>query len=175
MSTPRDPRRPSSVEYDAFYTIYVDQVPDGDVVDFMSEQLDEALALFGSVSADKANYRYAPEKWSIKELLGHILDTEWIFTYRALRFARGDGTALAGMDQDVFVAGSNFGDRGLRSLVDEFRNLRSANLILFDSFDEEIMVRAGTAADCPFTVRSMLFVLAGHAQHHLEVLRGHYL
>ncbi|MFT5291240.1 MAG: hypothetical protein ACI82F_003319 [Planctomycetota bacterium] len=175
MSTPRDPRRPGSAEYDAYYTTYVDQVPDGDVVDFMSEQLEEALALFGDLPADKANFRYAPDKWSTKELIGHILDTEWVFTYRALRFARGDRTALAGMDQNALIAGSNFGDRGLRSLVDEFRNVRSANLILFDSFDEEIMVRAGLASGCHFTVRSMLFVQAGHVQHHLEVLRERYL
>ena len=168
-------RRPAPDEYADFYETYVSKVPDGDVVGFLRAQLDEALALFGDIPAERGDYCYEPGKWSIKQLLGHIVDTEWVFTYRALRFARGDETPLPGIEQNLLVEGGNFASRELADLIAEFRSIRTANLILFDSFDEAILDRRGTASGCSFTVRAQLFITAGHVQHHLGVLRERYL
>jgi hypothetical protein len=175
MIATREAHRPSTEDYDAFYETYVSKVPDGDVVGFLRAQMGAALELYRGIPEEKGDFRYAPEKWSTKELIAHVTDAEWVFTYRALRFARGDETPLIGMDQDVFVRGSKLGDRDLAGVVDEFEAVRAANLLLFESFDEEVMCRRGSASGCRFTVRSMLFVIAGHMQHHLGVLRERYL
>ncbi|MDF1838216.1 MAG: DinB family protein, partial [Planctomycetota bacterium] len=107
MSQARESGRPTAQEYAPYYDAYVQRVPPGDIVATLTEQLASASALLESIPPDKAHFRYAPGKWSINELIGHLLDTEWTFTYRALRFARGDQTALAGIDQDVLVAGGD--------------------------------------------------------------------
>lgn len=175
MQNQRDPRPPSRSEYADFFHGYVQTTPPGEIVQVLREQLESALTLLRRIAPDQGTFRYAEGKWSINELLGHMLDTEWVFTYRALRFARGDSSPLVGMDQDVFVAGAKFDARETSSLIEEFRHVRSANIVLFESFDESVMVRKGIASDCPFTVRSMLHILAGHAQHHLNVLEARYL
>ncbi|MCP5024447.1 MAG: DinB family protein [bacterium] len=174
MQNARDARQPARSEYADCYHGYVQSAPSGEIVQVLRDQRESTLQVFGQIPPDKGAYGYADGKWSINELIGHMLDTEWIFTYRALRFARGDTSPLVGMDQDEFVAGANFDDRELSSLIAEFAHVRAANVTLFESFDESVMQRKGTAFDCPFTVRSLLHIIAGHTQHHLNVLLERY-
>ena len=174
MSRP-ERRRPQSSEYAEYYDLYIRRVPDGDIIDIMRQQLATCLDLFESIPEERAEFRYAPDKWTTKEVIGHIIDVEWVFTVRGLRMARGDQTPLPGMEQDDFVAGANFGERSLSHIVNEFRHLRSANIALFESMSEEILDRTGMASDCRFSVRSIPYILAGHATHHLGMLKEKYL
>lgn len=166
---------PSRGEYNEFYQGYIDQVPDGEIVDVLRSQQHRMKDLLSSFPESRVDYRYAEGKWSAKEVVGHIVDTEWIFTYRALRMARNDSTPLAGMDQNEVMEGANFDDRTLQSLMDEFDHLRSASIVLFSSFDEKIRSRLGTASGFSFTVRALLYIIAGHAEHHMRVLNERYL
>ena len=169
------PQRPARDEYDAFYETYVSKVPEGNVLDLLHQQTTRALALFESISPELENFRYAEGKWSTKEVIGHLVDTEWVFTTRALRIARGDTTPLPGVDQDVLIAGADFDQRPLASLIEEFRHLRGANSTLFRSLSPEAVARRGTASDCPISVRGLLYIVVGHVEHHLGVLRERYL
>ena len=168
-------RRPASDEYFEYYDTYIRPVPDGDIIDILKEQLASSGACFQAIPEEKTNFRYAPGKWSTKEVIGHLIDAEWIFTSRALWFARGDRQPLPGMDQNDFMAGANFGERELSSLIEEYRHLRMAGVTLFDSFSEEILDRRGTASGYDFTVRSFAYIIAGHERHHLQVLKERYL
>jgi len=169
------PRRPGADEYHEFFAGYVALVPDGDILDILRDQLAEVLELLSAVPPERHDFAYAPGKWSLKQVFGHIIDGEWVFTYRALRFSRGDTSALAGMDQDVFMDGSNYAERRLDDMLREFEQLRQASLTLFESFSPEMLGRAGVASDLRFTVRALLYFNAGHAAHHLGVLRDRYL
>ena len=167
--------RPSTGEYASYYAQYVEQVPEGDLLAVLERQRDETLALLAELPADKQTHRYAAGKWSVKELVGHVLDTERVFTYRALRMARGDATPLPGFDQDVFVAGADFDARDWQGLLDEFQSVRASTLSLLGSLSEENLVREGRASDSPFTPRALFCVLTGHEVHHRRVLRERYL
>lgn len=167
-------RRPAEGESDPYYRGYIDQVPQGDYFALSRRQLDDTCRLLESLPPERQDFRYAPGKWSVKQVLGHILDTEWVFSYRAMCMARGDTTPLPGMDQDRFAAGANHADRSMDSLLSELRHLRTANLSLFESFDDAILDRVGNASGCDFTVRSILFIIAGHERHHVRVLREKY-
>jgi len=158
-----------------YFRQYTDLVPDGDIVTLLRAQLQESLALLSTVSEEKACERYAPGKWSLKEVLGHVIDMEWTFTYRAMRFARGDSTPLSDVDQDLLIAGAQFEDRSLSSMVLEFGQLRAADTTLFESLSDEALTRVGVASEREFTVRSLLYVIAGHELHHMQVLRERYL
>ncbi len=174
MPTSRDPRPPAPEEYDPFYQGYVSRVPTGDIVQTLERQADDFLLRLGRVPEERETFRYAPGKWTVKEIAGHVIDAEWVFTYRALRFARGDRAPLVGLDQDEFMAGANFDQRRLGDLLEEFEHLRGASQALFRSFDDALLDRRGRASDCDFSVRSMLYVIAGHADHHLDVLERLY-
>ena len=167
-------RRPITTEYYKYYDRYVSMVPEGEIIEILREQLTSAESFFGDIPPDKADYRYQPEKWSIKEVFGHVIDVEWVFSYRALRFARGDQPSLPGIEQDDLVAGANFDSRDLTSLCEEFKHLRSANILLFDSFDEKIMDRVGSASGFQFSVRSILYIIAGHLNYHIGIIRERY-
>jgi len=167
-------RRPEPDEYFEYYGGYVNRVPDANIIDVLRNQLAAIPAFLEGVSPEKSEFSYAPGKWSVKEVLGHVVDVEWVFTYRALRIARGDKTPIAGMEQDEFMAGANFKNRGMDGMLEEFRHLRTANLKLFESFDDDILGRTGTASGCDFTVRAILYIIAGHADHHMTVLKERY-
>lgn len=137
--------------------------------------MEETCQLLSGLDRARQQHRYAPGKWSLNEVVGHVLDTEWIFLNRILRFARGDQTPLPGMEPDDFAAGSNHHERSIDSLLQELRHLRLAALALFRSFDEAILGRQGTASGVDFTVRALIFIVAGHERHHVEVLRRKYL
>ena len=166
--------RPNADEHDPYYAKYIALVPDGDLLALLSAQIEETCNLLKNVPESKAAYRYAPGKWSIKEVVGHLSDTERIFSYRALRFARADVTPLPGFEQDDYVKAANFEARQLAELVNEFRAVRRATVALFKSFDEEALRRRGLASGKPISVRALAYNVAGHELHHVEILRTRY-
>lgn len=167
--------RPDKSEYPVYCEGYVARVPAGDIVDTLASQLAETLALFRNIPEARGDYSYAEGKWSVKEVIGHITDGERILAYRALRFARGDATPLAGYEQDDYVRGGGFDKRSLKDLTDEFETARRATISLFSSFDGEAWSRRGVANENEMSVRAVAYVLAGHERHHLEILRTRYL
>lgn len=167
--------RPNPDEYGAFYTGYIGRVPEGaDVFALMEQQPTDLRALLRGVTDEAASARLTPTEWSIKEVLGHICDTERVFSYRAMRVARGDTTPLPGFDQDDYVNATNFNARSLVSLLDEFAALRQANLLTFRPLTEAELIRRGTASSNPITPRALLFMMAGHVLHHVESLKANY-
>ena len=168
-------RRPSPEEYDHHYAGYVRTVPDGSILDFLETRRDELVGLLDSVPADLETYRYAPGKWSLREVVGHVTDTERVFAYRTLAIARGDTTPLPGMFQDDYAAAAPHANRPLSDLVHEFVTVRNATLSLVRSFGPEIADRRGTASGWPVTVRALVWIIAGHERHHAYVLADRYL
>jgi hypothetical protein len=171
----QDKRRPSPNEYFEFYHRYVSLVPDGDIIDILRDQLQKTQDLIALIPDDKGDFRYAPGKWVIKEVFGHIIDVEWVFIYRAVRFARGDKTPLPGIDENKLMTGANFVERSMKSMAEELRHLRLAGIEFFHSLSESILDRPGIASDCRFTVRSIPYIIAGHELHHVRVIKERYL
>lgn len=167
--------RPASDEYAPYYGRYTGLVPEGNMLSILTQQLESTLQVLGGIDEEKANYRYAPDKWSIKQVVGHLVDSERIFAYRALRIARGDKTPLPGMDQDDFVNGANFDEQTLADLATEFELVRLSSIQFFRSLREDAWERRGTANDNEVSVRALAFIIAGHEAHHLNVLRERYL
>lgn len=166
---------PEKDEYAEFYANYVSLASETDVVSALQSQIGEMRSLLTDVSAEKENFRYADGKWSIKELLGHIIDGERVFSYRALRISRGDQTPLAPFDENDYVAASNFGAAGFADLIEEFSLLRASNVLLFKNLSDEAWLRRGTASDAIVSVRALAFIMVGHVSHHQNVLRTRYL
>lgn len=166
--------RPQAGEYNPYYERYISLVGSDDVVGLLEKQAPETAALFKSFSA-QADFRYAPGKWSVKEMLGHVNDTERIMAYRALRIARGDQTPLAGFEQDDYIRDGNFGQRTLADLIDEFTDVRKATLSLFRHLDAEAGARRGTANGDAISARALAYIIAGHELHHRRVLTDKYL
>lgn len=167
--------RPEASEYAPYYDTYVSKVPDGNILQVLSSQIDETMALLGTLSEEHADYRYAPGKWSIKEVIGHMSDTERVFAYRALRFSRNDTTPLPGFEQEPFTEAANFSDRTLTDLLDEFRTVRQSTIHLFTGMSEAMMMRTGTASQAAISVRALAYLIAGHERHHVGILRARYL
>ena len=167
--------RPQTTDYLPYYERYVSLVPEGDVLDTLAGQLDSTLALLRSIPEERAGFRYAPDKWSIKELVGHVIDTERIFAYRALRFARNDQTHLSGFEQDDYIRNANFDQCRLSDLADEFEHVRRGNLLMLRHLDDAAWDRRGVANDAEVSVRALAFIMAGHELHHMNVLTGKYL
>lgn len=167
-------RRPGADEYAPFYAGYVGQVPDGDVVEQLERQLATGLDLFGGLSEPRLDHRYAPGKWSVRQVIGHVVDAERLFSFRALAFARGDAAAQPGMDQEEWMAGAGFERRSRESLLAEYEHLRRANLALFSCLDEAAFERRGVASGNAFTVRALVWIVAGHELHHRRVLGARY-
>ena len=167
--------RPASNEYAPYYDRYIKLVPDGPIVDTLRRQIAETTALLGALPESKGDHRYGPGKWSVKEVLGHVIDSERVFSYRALRFARGDEATLPGFDQDLYVPAGAFGRRTLRSLIGEFGTVRAATLLLYENLDEAALSRSGIAAEFRMSVRALAWTIAGHERHHVGVLRERYL
>lgn len=166
---------PQAGEYNPYYHEYIRRVPAGDVLAFMAQQHAETLALLRGVSEEQASARPAPEEWNIKEIIGHLSDTERIFSYRALRFGRGDETELSGYYQNPYVENGHFAARSLADLLDEFTAIRQATLFLFRNFTNADTARVATAGGNPISVRALIYIVAGHEHHHLESIRTVYL
>jgi hypothetical protein len=169
------PARPDASEYAPFYEKYVTLVPEGDVIVTLSRQFADTRALLDTVPEEKADGRYEPDKWSIKELVGHLIDGERVFAYRALRFARGDETPLPGFEQDDYVRAANFDTRTLRSLVNEFEHVRASTVLMLQGLDDSAWQRRGKANDSEVSVRAIAHIIAGHEAHHMNIIRTRYL
>lgn len=167
--------RPEQTEYLPYYEKYVTLVPAGDIIETLRRQHEETLALLGGLDEAQGNHAYEPGKWSVKGVVGHVIDSERIFAYRALRFARGDQTPLPGYDQDEYGRAANFDARTLADLVAEFASVRAATLALFRSLADEAWSRRGTANNAEVSVRALAHIIAGHELHHVQVLRERYL
>lgn len=168
-------RRPDPTEYEEYYQTYTSRVPDGDVLDILEKQVADTVSALALVEPARETFRYAPDKWSVREVVGHLIDTERLFAYRALSFARGCSDPLPSMEQDEWAVVSNAHDRPLADLAAEFAAVRRANVLMFRGFDDETWLRRGTASGFEFTVRSFPWILAGHELHHLQVLKDRYL
>jgi hypothetical protein len=166
--------RPASDEYPAAFGRYVERVPGGELLLLLERQRAQTAALLGGLSPEQGRFRYAPGKWSVTEVVGHLADAERVFAYRALRFARGDATPLPGFDEQAWMPAAGFARRPLADVLDEYGAVRAASLALFRSLDAESAARAGLANGQRVTVRALGYVIAGHELHHRAVLRERY-
>ncbi len=168
-------QRPTGDEYAPYFDRYIAKVNPGDVVRQLEAQSSATIELLRSIPEERGGHRYADGKWSIREVVGHICDSERVFVYRAMRFARGDDTPLAGFDENAFVANSRLDTRTLASLIAEFDAVRMASVAFFDSLDAGEWMRRGLANDREMSVRALAWTTAGHELHHREILRTRYL
>ncbi len=166
---------PDPSEYDSFYADYVAEAGDIPVLDQLAVQLEDTVRLLQPLSEQQAGYRYAAGKWTVREVVGHVIDTERVFASRALHFARRDPAPLPGFDQDPYVAQALSDERPLRSLLAELEAVRRSTLALFRSFPTDAWDSRGMADGVEFTVRAVLFIIAGHELHHRRVLEERYL
>lgn len=166
-------KRPSNGDYAPFYAGYIKNVPD-DVIKALEDQLYLTNTFFKAIPADKIDYRYAEGKWSIKEIVGHLIDNERIMSYRALSISRNETQSLPGFDENDYIRESNYSKRNYYDIVDELRKVRESNLPMFKSFSEEILDRRGVANNSEVTVRALLFIIAGHEIHHINIVKERY-
>ena len=167
--------RPELGDYAPYYENYIKLVEDGDILKILNDQSKRTQDVLNSFSEHRGNFRYADGKWTVKEVVGHLLDTERVFAYRALCIARAEKKSLPGFDQDDYVKEGNFNRRELFELNYEFRLLRESNLLLFRSFTPEMLIKKGFANETSVTVLAILFMIAGHEKHHMKVLREKYM
>ena len=167
--------RPVEGEYLPYYEKYIALVPDGDVVSLLEEQMVETQSLLRALPASVATYRYAPGKWSVNELIGHVIDSERIFAARALRFARNDPTPLPGFEQDDYVRNSNFDEYPITELASEWESVRRSTVFLFKHLEDAAWMRRGIANNAEVSVRALAYIIAGHELHHREILSTRYL
>lgn len=176
VSSMSSSHRPAAGQYNAYYDTYIRLVPEGsDPLVQLQQQPQELRRLVGSLTDEQAHFAYASGKWTIKEMLVHVIDTERIFAYRALRIARGDQQPLAGFDQDEYVPNSGANERSLESILKEYDAVRAATLSLFESFQPAAYDRMGVASGFPVSVRALAYILPGHEAHHLHILQERYL
>jgi uncharacterized protein YciI len=168
------PGRPEASEYAGYASIYVDLVEGGDILRAFAAQQADVMSL-RSLSEEAAGKSYAPGKWTVNEVLGHVTDTERIFSYRALCVARGDATPLPGFEQDDYMKGSKFNSCSVPALLEEFRAVREATLAMYANLPKEAWSRRGTVNNYSATVRGLAFTSAGHERHHMKILRERYL
>jgi hypothetical protein len=166
--------RPAADESAPFYHGYIAQVPGEQVGEYLEAQLHEVERLLAPLDDAAARFRYAPEKWSVKEILGHLCDTERIFSYRLLRIARGDATPLPGFDENAYVPPAEFDGRPLPELVREFRAVRSSTSALVEGLPAAAWERRGQASGKTISTRALAYIMVGHVTHHLGVLRERY-
>jgi hypothetical protein len=167
--------RPEETEYLPYYGKYISLVPDADILSQMSEQAEATQALLRGIPEAQGGFRYAPGKWSIRELVGHLIDTERIFAYRALRFSRNDRTPLSGYEQDDYIRNASFDDYPLTELAAEFESVRRSSIFLFKHLTQEAWTRRGVANESEASVRALAYIIAGHELHHMNILRHTYL
>jgi len=167
--------RPDRSEAAPYYFNYIDRVPGDDIRDVLRGQEEEVTAFARVISEERSRRRYAADKWSIRQVLGHINDCERLFVGRAFWFARGFETPLPSFDQDVAMAAARCDERSWNSHVEEFVRVRGATRAFFDDLPAEAWVRRGLASGNPFTVRALAYLTAGHVIHHLDIVRTRYL
>jgi hypothetical protein len=166
--------RPAKGDYNEYYQGYIDLIKGEDIFRILIEQNLESQNVLNSFSESKGNYSYANGKWTIKEVIGHMMDVERIFAFRALAIARGETKPLPGMDQDLYVKNGYFNKRQLFDLIYEYRLVRESNILLFGSFDKSVLNNRGIASGYEVTVLALMYMTAGHEKHHLKVLLERY-
>lgn len=166
--------KPDASEHAAYFSRYIDLVPEGDVLGALRMQIEGTLGELRSFSAAESLRSYAEGKWSLREVVVHLSDTERIFSYRALRFARGDRTPLAGFDQGEYILPGGFDALDWGGLIDEFGAVRRSSLFLFEGLDAAAWARSGIASGHEISVRAIAYILAGHERHHLRIIREQY-
>jgi hypothetical protein len=167
--------RPKADEHLSYYSTYIDKVPDGDIVDILERQTGEMIAFLQSIPESRFDFQYAPDKWTPRQIVGHLGDGERVFQYRAFRFSRADQTPVAGFDENPYVANAPFTRVSMPDLISELEHLRRASVHLFRNLDAEAMGRRGTANGAEITVRALAFIIAGHTTHHMQILKDRYL
>lgn len=167
--------KPAKSEFLPYYERYISLVPEGDVVATLSTQIAETLALLRGLPTSVSTYRYAPDKWTVNEVVGHMIDSERIFAIRALRFSRNDPNPLPGFEQDDYVRNSTFDSYPLSELASELEAVRQATVFLFKHMDEQAWTRRGIANNAEVSVRALAYIIAGHELHHREILTSRYL
>jgi uncharacterized damage-inducible protein DinB len=167
--------RPTKSEAAEYYFTYIDQVRGGDINAVLATQLEESSAQFSGISEDKSLYRYAPEKWSIRQVLNHISDTERSFAFRALWFGRNFSTPLPSYDQNIAASAAEADRISWAAHLEEFRNVRQSTISLFANMPSEGWMRSGIASDNLFTVRALAYIIEGHYAHHVRILGERYL
>ena len=167
--------RPKEDEFNPYYAGYIGRLPgDTDVLDALERQRAAMMKFVGSLGDEKANYRYGPDKWTVKEVIGHLIDAERVFSYRAMRIARNDTTPLPGFDEKAYVPAGEFHRRTLKDLGDEYDHVRRATIALARSMTPEMHARQGTANANPISVRALFWITAGHERHHWAILAERY-
>jgi len=168
-------RRPTQKEYSPYYQGYINQVSSDDFLEVLEMGLINSVKFFEKIPIDKWDFKYAPDKWSVKEVLVHILDAERVFAYRALRVARNDMTPLPGFDENEYVPNSNAKNRTPQSIMEEYKALRASTIFLFKNFNSDQMDRVGTASNHPISPLALGFITAGHEVHHINIIKERYL
>ncbi|MEM9820426.1 MAG: DinB family protein [Bacteroidota bacterium] len=168
-------QRPTTQASSSYFKRYIDQVEGNDILKALLEQKANTLQFAQDLPGDKWEWAYAPNKWTIKEVMIHLIDTERVFAYRALRFARHDQTPLPGFEQDDYVIGARASQRSVASVLREYQAVRAASLALFESLDEAAMLNIGTASNSPFSPLALAYVIAGHELHHMKIIQERYL
>lgn len=166
--------RPQNGDFNPYYDRYISLIDDN-VINVLKTQLQLSIEFLNGIDEEKGSYSYAEGKWTIKEVLGHVIDTERVMAYRALSFARNEKQSLPGFEQDDYVSNGNFDSRSIKVLIDEFRLVREANIKLFESFDKDILHRRGIVSENEVTVLALIFIIAGHEKHHMKILKERYL
>jgi uncharacterized damage-inducible protein DinB len=164
-----------SEDYNPFYQTYIDVLGDVELMDMLRRQLKNFPEFLESLPDEKLGYAYAEGKWTIAEVLVHVLDAERVFQYRALRFMRGDKTPLPGFDQDIFVPNSNADRRTKESIIEEYKVIRRSTIALYSNMNGQSLQRKGVASDSPMSVAALGFIICGHQKHHRNVIRERYL
>lgn len=167
--------RPTEIEHPLYFKHYIDQVAEVNAFAALEKAAGETVEFFESIPEERWDHRYAVGKWTLKESIIHLLDTERIFTYRALRIARNDGTPLPGFEQDDYVAYYNADKRSPASIIQEYKAVRTATLELFRNLTDEDLLRTGTAGNMPISVRALAYMIAGHERHHIVLTKEKYL
>jgi hypothetical protein len=167
--------RPTATEAAPYYFNYIDRIQDQNILHALEAQLDEVMPVLHRISEEKSLHRYAPDKWSIRQMWNHVNDAERIFLFRALWFARGLPGALPSFEQDIAVAAANCDGFCWKNYVEEFHEIRVATIGFFRNMPEEAWMRTGVASEKSFTVRACAYIVAGHVAHHMTVLREKYL
>jgi uncharacterized damage-inducible protein DinB len=168
-------KRPETNEFAPYYNGYILLIEGDDVMPVLNSQVAELRSMIAGVPEEKGSYAYAEGKWTVKELLSHVIDGERIFSYRILRVSRGDKTPIEGFEQDEYIENSNANNRSFADLLDEFELQRRSNLLMVNNISDEGSKRMGTASDNPVSVRALTYVMAGHVTHHVNILKERYL
>jgi uncharacterized damage-inducible protein DinB len=166
--------KPQPDEYASFHITYVKHVPESDIIELLEQLKESTYNLFNNLDENKANYAYAEGKWTLKEVLGHMIDTERTFAYRVLYFSR-EFVELPGFDQDIYVNNANFDSRTIQDLAAEFKTTRESNLYLIRSLSDEQLNKKGIASGYLVSVRALVYIMAGHELHHLKIVKEIYL